>query len=176
MSEQHGNAPAIDRTSGRKWGYNVDQVDGFLAHAREKYSQAEPDLTQDEIQTATFDLEKGGYSIPQVDSALVRLEKAVVDKRTQWDVEHRGVRAWMADTRVAAETLRQRAEARPGERFTPAKKKADGVRQAPSRPVGRRRLAPHRIRGAARDISEPAERAGRRGNRSVERRVHPAHG
>ena len=123
MSEQHGNAPAIDRASGRKWGYNVDQVDGFLAHAREKYSQAEPDLMQDEIQTATFDLEKGGYSIPQVDSALVRLEKAVVDKRTQWDVEHRGVRAWMADTRVAAETLRQRAEARPGERFTPAKKK-----------------------------------------------------
>lgn len=123
MSEQHGNVPAIDRANGRKWGYNVDQVDGFLAHARGRYSQAEPDLTQDEIQTATFDLEKGGYSIPQVDSALVRLEKAVVDKRTQWDVEHRGVRAWMADTRAAAETLRQRAEAHRGERFTPAKKK-----------------------------------------------------
>ncbi|MBQ5557214.1 MAG: hypothetical protein IIT36_01225 [Aeriscardovia sp.] len=123
MSEQHGNASAIDRASGRKWGYDVNQVDEFLAYARGKYSQTEPGLTQDEIQTATFDLQRSGYSIPQVDSALGRLEKAVVDKRTQWDVEHRGVRAWMADTRAAAETLRQRAEAHPGQRFTPAKKK-----------------------------------------------------
>ena len=90
QSENAGRGPVIARAGKRKWGYDVEQVDQFLARAHELYDSVEPKLTQRDIQRASFDLVKNGYVIAQVDAALSRLERAVVDKHTTWELEHNG--------------------------------------------------------------------------------------
>lgn len=90
QSENAGRGPVIALAGKRKWGYDVEQVDQFLARAHELYDSVEPKLTQRDIQRASFDLVKNGYVIAQVDAALSRLERAVVDKHTTWELEHSG--------------------------------------------------------------------------------------
>ncbi|MCI1935119.1 MAG: DivIVA domain-containing protein [Bifidobacteriaceae bacterium] len=116
-------APVIDLAGNRKWGYKVSEVDDFLARAHDLYEREEPALTQEEIQLQSFDLEKNGYVIGQVDATLVRLERAVADKQTQWDLLHEGRGAWQSTTRDLAETLRARAEREPRDRFKAGLKK-----------------------------------------------------
>jgi DivIVA domain-containing protein len=122
MSEQQATqaeeqTPVIGLAGKRKWGYKVSQVDDFLVQARDLYEQPEPRLTQEEIQLQSFDLERNGYIIGQVDATLIRLEKAVVDKRTEWDLQHQGHDVWNQQTRTFALTLQQRAELQPKSRF-----------------------------------------------------------
>jgi DivIVA domain-containing protein len=107
----------IDRAGKHHWGYNVDQVDEFLQHAHDLYEEDDPGLTQEDIQLTSFDLEKNGYVIGQVDATLIRLEKAVVDKHTSYEIAHRGRQAWDDDTKALVRTLEERAEAPDGERF-----------------------------------------------------------
>lgn len=107
----------IDRAGKHHWGYNVDQVDEFLQHAHDLYEKDDPGLTQEDIQLTSFDLEKDGYVIGQVDATLIRLEKAVVDKHTSYEIAHRGRQAWDDDTKALVRTLEERAEAPDGERF-----------------------------------------------------------
>ncbi len=107
----------IDRAGKHHWGYNVDQVDEFLQHAHDLYEEDDPGLTQEDIQLTSFDLEKNGYVIGQVDATLIRLEKAVVDKHTNYEIAHRGRAAWDVDTSALVGTLEERAEAPDGERF-----------------------------------------------------------
>lgn len=116
-------APVIDLAGNRKWGYKVSEVDDFLARAHDLYEREEPALTQEEIQLQSFDLEKNGYVIGQVDATLVRLERAVADKQTQWDLLHEGRGVWQRKTSDLAETLRARAEREPRDRFKAGLKK-----------------------------------------------------
>lgn len=93
MSEQPaatGQGPVIARAGKRKWGYDTAQVDEFLARAHTLYEAERPQLTQRDIQAVSFDLVKDGYAIAQVDAALSRLERAVVDKHTSWELAHGG--------------------------------------------------------------------------------------
>lgn len=113
-SQQHS---FIERVGKHQWGYNVDQVDEFLRHAHRLYEAEDPKLTQEDIQLTSFDLQKGGYTIGQVDATLIRLERAVVDKHTQWEIANRGNAAWNNDTRALALTLQERAEHDDGTRF-----------------------------------------------------------
>jgi DivIVA domain-containing protein len=128
MSEQDATqaeeqTPVIGLAGKRKWGYKVSQVDDFLERAHDLYEQPEPKLTQEEIQLQSFDLEHNGYIIGQVDATLIRLERAVVDKQTQWDILHEGRQAWEAKTRNLALTLQPRAEAELKDRFKAGEKK-----------------------------------------------------
>ncbi|KAB8288111.1 DivIVA domain-containing protein, partial [Bifidobacterium avesanii] len=93
MSQQsaaNGQGPVIARAGKRKLGYDVAQVDEFLARAHALYESEQPQLTQHDIQSVSFDLVKDGYAIAQVDAALSRLERAVVDKHTSWELAHGG--------------------------------------------------------------------------------------
>ena len=72
----------IARAGKRKWGYDPAQVDAFLERAHALYDSEGMNLTQHDIQNVSFDLRKNGYVIAQVDAALGRLERAVVDKQT----------------------------------------------------------------------------------------------
>ena len=76
----------IARAGKRKWGYDPAQVDAFLERAHALYDSEGMNLTQHDIQNVSFDLRKNGYVIAQVDAALGRLERAVVDKQTTWEI------------------------------------------------------------------------------------------
>lgn len=65
----------FSRSGKRKLGYNVSQVDEFLAEARQQYNNiSNSTLTAEDIRTVRFQLQKNGYSISVVDAALEKLE------------------------------------------------------------------------------------------------------
>ena len=90
------NSSSIERVGKRKKGYSVEQVNDFLERAHSLYESSDISLTQKDIQDVSFDLEDEGYAIPQVDAALSRLERAVVDKTTQYEISNRGKVVWKA--------------------------------------------------------------------------------
>ncbi|MBW3087716.1 DivIVA domain-containing protein [Bifidobacterium sp. 82T24] len=117
------NGASIAKAGKHKWGYDVSQVNSFLERAHTLYEDAEPKMTQEDIQNVSFALEKDGYVISQVDAALNRLEKAVVDKQTQWDVASFGRVAWRATTEQLAHSLYPRSERPEKDRFSPGEDK-----------------------------------------------------
>lgn len=96
--ETEQGASGIALVSKRKWGYDVPQVDEFLERAHKLYDSEGMQLTQKDIQNVSFEMRKGGYAIAQVDAALARLERAVVDKQTTWEITQHGRVAWKAQT------------------------------------------------------------------------------
>ena len=106
--ETEKNASGIAHAAKRKWGYDAEQVDAFLERAHMLYEGEGAQLTQHDIQNVSFELVKGGYVIAQVDAALARLERAVVDKQTTWEISQHGRVAWKAQT----EDLFKRAKIR----------------------------------------------------------------
>ena len=111
------NASGVARTGKRKWGYDPAQVDAFLERAHMLYESEGVQLTQHDIQNVSFDLVKGGYVIAQVDAALARLERAVVDKQTTWEISQHGRVAWKAQTEALYRQLDEHARRAAGERF-----------------------------------------------------------
>ena len=91
----------IARAGKRKWGYDPAQVDAFLERAHALYDSEGMNLTQHDIQNVSFDLRKNGYVIAQVDAALGRLERAVVDKQTTWEIAQHGRVTWKGEDREA---------------------------------------------------------------------------
>ena len=121
---QSGDNPAgIARAGKRKWGYDPSQVDAFLERAHALYDSEGARLTQQDIQDVSFDLAKDGYVIAQVDAALARLERAVVDKRTAWEISQQGRVAWKAQTESLYRQIIAHAERDEGERFKPGEPK-----------------------------------------------------
>ena len=96
--ETEQGASGIALVGKRKWGYDVPQVDEFLERAHKLYDSEGMQLTQKDIQNVSFEMRKGGYAIAQVDAALARLERAVVDKQTTWEITQHGRVAWKAQT------------------------------------------------------------------------------
>lgn len=121
--ETERNASGIAHAAKRKWGYDAEQVDAFLERAHMLYEGEGAQLTQHDIQNVSFELVKGGYVIAQVDAALARLERAVVDKRTTWEISQHGRVAWKAQTEDLFKKLDAHAERELGERFKPGKDK-----------------------------------------------------
>lgn len=114
---------SIARASKRKWGYAADQVDAFLERAHALYESDEETLTQRDIQNVSFDLAKGGYDIVQVDAALSRLERAVVDKQTTQQIVEHGRVAWKAQTEELYRQLAAHAARESGARFKRGQRK-----------------------------------------------------
>jgi DivIVA domain-containing protein len=83
-------------------------------------------LTQHDIQNVSFDMRKGGYLFEQVDAALDRLERAVVDKQTSWEIGQQGRVAWKARSEELYRQIAEHAERADRERF------ADGAHKKPS--------------------------------------------
>ena len=120
------NASGMERVGKRKLGYNVAQVDAFLERAHALYESDDARLTQQDIQDVSFDLEHDGYVIGQVDAALSRLERAVVDKCTQHDLAQCGRVVWKAQADALYRKLLQHAQRDYRERF------AGGIPRRPS--------------------------------------------
>lgn len=107
----------IPRAAKRKWGYDPAQVDAFLERAHALYDSEGAQLTQRDIQNVSFDLARGGYVIAQVDAALARLERAVVDKQTAWEIGQHGRVAWKAQTEELYREISRHADRAQRERF-----------------------------------------------------------
>ena len=113
----------IARAGKRTWGYDPAQVDAFLQKAHELYDSEGARLTQADIQNASFDAVKNGYVIAQVDAALARLERAVADKQTTWEISQKGRVAWKAATEDRYHAIARHAGRAPRERFSAGKPK-----------------------------------------------------
>ena len=122
LREGDGKA-GIARAGKRKWGYDPAQVDAFLERAHTLYDSEGIRLTQRDIQAVSFDLTKDGYVIAQVDAALNRLERAVVDKQTAWEIAQHGRVTWKAQTENLYQQILEHVEREQGERFKPGEAK-----------------------------------------------------
>lgn len=122
LREGDGKA-GIARAGKRKLGYDTAQVDAFLERAHALYDSEGINLTQQDIQSVSFDLAKDGYVISQVDAALNRLERAVVDKQTAWEIAQQGRVAWKAQTEKLYQEIASHVERAPRQRFKPGEPK-----------------------------------------------------
>ncbi|AZZ48919.1 DivIVA domain-containing protein [Rathayibacter rathayi] len=104
-------------------GYDMGEVDSFLASARVAYSQLSggpADLRAADLRHTAFTLRKGGYSAPHVDAALERLEDAFAMRERQYAIAAHGEQAWLSDARASAQEIVNRLARAPRERFTRA--------------------------------------------------------
>jgi DivIVA domain-containing protein len=108
------------RVDRKAYGYNVRQVDQFLASARAIYTgadSAEKPLTSHDVREMTFDAVRGGYEPQAVDAALDRLEDVFAQRERDALIAGKGEEAWMAQIGRLSSVLRARLHRAEGERF-----------------------------------------------------------
>lgn len=101
-------------------GYNTEEVDRFLARAREAYDSAEgatEPLTAAEIRHTAFAMRKGGYVTESVDAALERLEDAFAAREREAATASGGQEPWLRDARTTAQVIINRLGRPDGHRF-----------------------------------------------------------
>ncbi|WP_239073241.1 DivIVA domain-containing protein [Sediminihabitans luteus] len=109
----------------RTRGYDPDEVDEFFDDAKALYEGRDGrTLTSTEIQRATFELVRGGYSTTEVDAALDRLEGAFIARQRAAYVAAHGQQAWMNALAERARTLYERLGRPDGKKFAPAERGA----------------------------------------------------
>lgn len=113
-------------------GYDQQQVEEFFTRARRAYEAgaiegvigAAPTadgvmISEHDVRQAAFDLVRSGYDTNAVDSALDRLEAAMVQRRREVYIAHHGEEAWLEEIAERATTLYPRLVRPAGERFAP---------------------------------------------------------
>ncbi|GGE86626.1 DivIVA domain-containing protein [Mycetocola zhadangensis] len=107
-------------TRKRTKGYNVTQVDAFLAQARAAYDADDSGptgLTASDIRHTSFSLVRGGYSTSHVDAALERLEDAFALRERERAFTERGKGEWLGSARETAQVILNRITRPDGRRF-----------------------------------------------------------
>lgn len=120
------NASSIDTVGKHALGYDIAQVDAFLAKAHEAYEQGNEALQSLDIDNVSFNICKNGYAIDQVDAALARLQKAVIERSCVWKVQHEGKQAWHKENLDLYYAISNVARRHAGERFE------SGIKKKPS--------------------------------------------
>jgi len=100
-------------------GYDVEQVEAFLARARSAYEQGAPGsaMTSWHVRTVGFDLVRGGYDVEAVDAALDRIEDAFARREKQRGEERVGPGGWQTQLRTQEQSLRAQLARPDGQRF-----------------------------------------------------------
>lgn len=113
-----GSSP-FARVDRRGYGYDVRQVDRFLATARDHYDAEELDgsITSSSIRATSFDPVRGGYEPQAVDAALDRLEDVFARRERDHLIGTEGEDAWLRHLGRTAAVLLIRLRRPPGERF-----------------------------------------------------------
>jgi DivIVA domain-containing protein len=111
------------RTRASVLGYDVDEVDDFLARARAAYDErdattGEHVLTSEMVRSTAFTMQKGGYEAPAVDAALERLEDAFALRERDRGYRAMGDEAWYQQARSRAAEILARLERPERNRFT----------------------------------------------------------
>lgn len=100
-------------------GYDIEQVEDFLARARAAYEDTNrgPAMTSWHIRTVGFDLVRSGYDVEAVDAALDRIEDAFARREKQRGEERAGQAGWQNQLRSQENSLRSQLGRPDGERF-----------------------------------------------------------
>lgn len=129
MDSARQGAP-FARVARRAYGYNIRQVDRFLARARQHYTleRSEGDaVTSTAVRSTIFSPARGGYEPRAVDAALDRLEDAFAVRERDDLIESKGQDVWLRHIGRQAAVLKGRLNRAPGERFRrPTGKKTPG--------------------------------------------------
>lgn len=102
------------------FGYDVTEVERFLADARRAYagdSATAAAFASDKIRGTAFSMRKGGYATSDVDAALERLEDAFAAREREAFIARSGERAWFSEARELASEILARLERPEGQRF-----------------------------------------------------------
>ena len=100
-------------------GYVPEQVDAFIAKARDQFANPAAELvTSDQVRNTEFDLVHGGYELAIVDGAMDKLEDSFASRELQRQKTERG--SFALDDRYArvVELIRGRVERPRGKRFS----------------------------------------------------------
>jgi len=113
------------RTRTSTLGYDVEEVDDFLAKARLAYDERLAStggyaLTSEMVRNTAFGMQKGGYYAPAVDAALERLEDAFALRERDRAYQAAGDEAWYAEARRRAGEILARLERPAGQKFARA--------------------------------------------------------
>jgi DivIVA domain-containing protein len=100
-------------------GYDLKQVEAFLARARSAYEDSGrgPQMTSWHVRTVGFDLVRGGYEVEAVDAALDRIEDAFARREKQRGEERAGAAGWQSQMRTQEQSLRAQLARPDGDRF-----------------------------------------------------------
>lgn len=118
-SQQKTQTP-FERVESKEFGYNVKQVDHFLARARATYNGTGDDdsiVTSHLVRRTSFEPQKGGYAAQEVDAALDRLEDVFAQRERDALIETEGENAWLEQVGHLSAILRGRLHREPGQRF-----------------------------------------------------------
>ncbi|WP_372696755.1 DivIVA domain-containing protein [Arthrobacter sp. JSM 101049] len=110
----------FERVDSKEYGYNVKQVDHFLARARATYNGTGDDesvVTSHLVRRTSFEPQKGGYAAQDVDAALDRLEDVFAQRERDALIETAGEDAWLEQVGHLSAILRGRLHREPGQRF-----------------------------------------------------------
>ena len=106
----------------KKPGYQIDQVDEFIAKARAQYGDANQELLPaNRVRAVEFDLVHGGYDIASVDAAIARLEDAFAAREIKHQLETKGDYAITDRFESTKELLFGRVERPKGKKFSRVK-------------------------------------------------------
>ncbi|WP_127474680.1 DivIVA domain-containing protein [Microbacterium sulfonylureivorans] len=108
---------AFPETHGREKGYQKRAVDDFLSRARDAFEVGGEPLTAMDVRQVAFPLVRHGYVIASVDAALGRIEDAFAARERDAAVAQAGARAWVGQTREAAQAVLDRLARPRGQRF-----------------------------------------------------------
>ncbi|MBP2410764.1 MULTISPECIES: DivIVA domain-containing protein [Brachybacterium] len=111
---------SFERVSRFSVGYDMREVDDFLARARTAYEGRDPEFSGADITSASFGTERGGYDMRVVDEALDRLSDAFALQSRDDAIASTGEDVWVAQLTERAESLKERLERPAGDRFAPA--------------------------------------------------------
>ncbi|WP_196837067.1 DivIVA domain-containing protein [Zhihengliuella flava] len=118
----------FETVAASEFGYNIDQVDDFLARARGTFNGTGEDdhvVTSHLVRRTAFDPQKGGYDARSVDAALDRLEDVFAQREREALIEAEGEDAWLQQVGRLSTILRGRLHRASGERFRrPSRNKA----------------------------------------------------
>ncbi|GAB3245183.1 DivIVA domain-containing protein [Arthrobacter pigmenti] len=126
VDETRSTHAPFERVDPGEYGYNVKQVDRFLAKARHFYTSDDTDaqvITSRDVRSMAFDPAKGGYEAQAVDAALDRLEDVFAQRERDQLIADEGEEAWLMQIGRISSVLRARLHRPDGERFRKPKKK-----------------------------------------------------
>lgn len=102
----------------KKLGYNIEQVEKFLAQAKNQY--LDPTLQIFDVaglRGTRFDLQKNGYLISAVDSAIEKLEDVFAERELERELVREGYGEFIQQTNSLKELLLARVRRTKGKKF-----------------------------------------------------------
>ncbi len=101
-----------------KLGYNIEQVEKFLAAAKEQYLDPRVErFTVSSLREIRFDLQKNGYLITAVDSAIEKLEDVFAQRELEQKLITLGYGEFVQELNALKELLTSRISRKKGHKF-----------------------------------------------------------